>query len=78
MLYILRTQYYYFFAEAVLSSKIYFYILFFHLSVLATMVFSSHTMWHLCVLGAIYVWFYHIIQYQKLLGDLGCTPYGML
>ena len=44
-------------------------------SVWATMIAPSHTIWHLCVLAAIYVWFGHIIESQHLLAEFGCKPY---
>lgn len=46
------------------------------LSFLATQVFASHSLWHLCVLGAVYVSFHFLIQYQALLKDHGCAAYG--
>ena len=48
---------------------------FFPKSVWATMFLPSHTIWHLCVLAAIYVWFSHIILSQQLLARFGCEPY---
>lgn len=47
-----------------------------HHSFLATQVFASHSLWHLCVLSAVYVWFHFLIQYQSLLKDHGCAAYG--
>ena len=44
-------------------------------SFLATQVFASHSLWHLCVLSAVYVWFHFLIQYQALLKDHGCAAY---
>ncbi len=46
-----------------------------YLSFLATQVFASHSLWHLCVLSAVYVWFHFLIQYQALLKDHGCAAY---
>ena len=75
-------------SDAVFKNAIFFFLLiwyyfilsslFHQYSVIATMIFPSHTMWHICVLGAIYVWFYHIIQYQKMLGAFGCEPYNLM
>ena len=45
-------------------------------SFLATQVFASHSLWHLCVLGAVYVSFHFYIQYQALLKHHGCAAYG--
>jgi len=45
-------------------------------SLFATMITPSHTIWHLCVLAAIYVWFGHIIASQQLLAKMGCVPYN--
>lgn len=44
-------------------------------SIIATMIIPSHSLWHLCVVAAIYVWFGHIIASQQLLAKLGCEPY---
>ena len=45
-------------------------------SFLATQVFASHSLWHMCVLCAVYVWFHFLLQYQVLLKDHGCSAYG--
>lgn len=46
-----------------------------HYSFLATQVFASHSLWHVCVLCAVYVWFHFLIQYQSLLKNHGCAAY---
>jgi hypothetical protein len=30
-------------------------------------VFSSHTLWHLCVFAAVIVWYYQIKQFQHII-----------
>lgn len=45
-------------------------------SFLATQVFSSHALWHVCVLNAVYVWFHFLLQYRALLGEHGCKHYA--
>jgi predicted membrane channel-forming protein YqfA (hemolysin III family) len=40
-----------------------------------TILFSSHTLWHICVLNAIYVWFFFLIHYRELLLIHECTAY---
>lgn len=52
-----------------------FFIIYCTNSFLATQVFASHSLWHLCVLSAVYVWFHFLIQYQALLKDHGCAAY---
>mmetsp|Transcript_7809 Transcript_7809/g.17035 ORF Transcript_7809/g.17035 Transcript_7809/m.17035 type:complete len:328 (+) Transcript_7809:154-1137(+) len=42
-------------------------------SFFATQVFSSHFLWHVCVLNAVYVWFHFLIQYRELLAEVGCS-----
>ena len=44
-------------------------------SIFATMLFPSHTLWHLCVLAAIFVWFQHIVESKHLLSEFQCKPY---
>lgn len=41
----------------------------------AVILTPSHTLWHVCVLCAVYVWFHHIWQYEALLSEHGCKPY---
>ena len=53
--------------------NVYFLTLF--CSFLATQVFASHSLWHMCVLSAVYVWFHFLIQYQSLLKNHGCASY---
>uniref|UniRef100_A0A7S3M8K4 Uncharacterized protein n=1 Tax=Spumella elongata TaxID=89044 RepID=A0A7S3M8K4_9STRA len=48
---------------------------FFPKSFLATQVFASHSLWHMCVLSAVYVWFHFLIQYKALLKSHGCDAY---
>lgn len=47
-------------------------------SFLATQVFPSHALWHMCVLGAVYTSFHFYIQYQALLRHHGCSAYRTL
>mmetsp|Transcript_1820 Transcript_1820/g.2530 ORF Transcript_1820/g.2530 Transcript_1820/m.2530 type:complete len:287 (-) Transcript_1820:116-976(-) len=44
-------------------------------SFLATQLMASHTLWHICVLNAIYCWFHFILQYQSLLNNFQCHFY---
>jgi hypothetical protein len=44
-------------------------------SFVATQVFASHALWHMCVLGAVYTSFHFYIQYQALLRSHGCAAY---
>lgn len=48
---------------------------FLNYSFLATQVFASHSLWHMCVLSAVYVWFHFLIQYKALLKSHGCDAY---
>jgi adiponectin receptor len=48
---------------------------FFPNSFVATQVFASHALWHMCVLGAVYTSFHFYIQYQALLRSHGCAAY---
>lgn len=44
-------------------------------SFVATQVLASHTLWHICVLNAVYCWFHFILQYQHLLSNFQCLFY---
>ncbi len=41
----------------------------------ATILVPSHTLWHVCVLLAVYTWFSYMMLYQQLLGQHQCAPY---
>jgi adiponectin receptor len=43
----------------------------------ATHIIPSHTLWHICVLNAVYVCFHFLIKYRDLLGEKGCSAYNL-
>jgi len=36
----------------------------------------SHSLWHFCVLNAVYVWFHFLLKYRSLLLEHGCELYN--
>jgi adiponectin receptor len=36
----------------------------------------SHQLWHLCVLGAVYSWFWQIVKYKLILQEQSCFAHG--
>ena len=40
-------------------------------------ILSSHTLWHLCILLAIYSWFSYLCAHHEHLETHGCDPYKL-
>ena len=41
-----------------------------------TYVLPSHTIWHFCVLAAVYTWYFYQSLFQELMTEHGCKPYN--
>lgn len=46
---------------------------FFPNSLIATQILSSHTLWHVCVVGAVFAWLEHILTYHEFMKESGYT-----
>lgn len=40
--------------------------------------FSSHTLWHICVLNAVYVWFHFLYKYREVTHQIGLIYYTII